>query len=269
MVKGDYQGMIKVQKSAVGPDKLRIEGQEEAEVLKRAYDAGERDFGNKFKKSIYAHPTVKAQILLDQNNKCCFCEAIAIQSADVEHFRPKGKVSDAPQHPGYYWLAYEWTNLLGCCSTCNSRAKNFLFPLVDPNNRVNSHHGNIAQEEPLFVHPVHDEPTQHLTFDKFTVFGMTDKGRQTAQKEGVLDLNRLELLLKRRELWMDISDRVNTLLLLRRAELEGHIMPTYLRQHALQTEEYLKKKCDPTQPFLAMVFIEVERLHTLTKPEKM
>jgi hypothetical protein len=24
------------------------------------------------------------------------------------------------EHPGYYWLAYEWTNLLPSCYDCNS-----------------------------------------------------------------------------------------------------------------------------------------------------
>lgn len=264
MAEGDKAGVIRVHKSAVVPEKLRVEGQAETAALKQAYEEGVRDFG-KFKDSIYAHKSVKAQLLLDQNNKCCFCEDIAIESSDVEHFRPKGKVTGAPEHPGYYWLAYEWENLLGCCSTCNSRAKNFLFPLADPSKRVDSHLGDIAHEEPLFIHPVHDEPTQHLWFDKFHIFGMTDKGRQTVEKEGGLDLNRKELLAKRKILWDDVSDQIKTLLELRRAELEGHRIPDRLKQRALQTERYLQAKCGPTKPFSAMVAIEVGRLFALTE----
>jgi 5-methylcytosine-specific restriction endonuclease McrA len=75
--------------------------------------------------------------------KCAYCEAPIrdYQPGDVEHFRPKAGVSDENgqavflfdeegqvqvgadgkpvEHPGYYWLAYEWTNLLPACAKCN------------------------------------------------------------------------------------------------------------------------------------------------------
>jgi hypothetical protein len=105
MAEGDEEGVIRVYKSAVVPAKLQVEGQAETEILKQAYEDGAEKFT--FKASIYADKTVKDQLLADQNNKCCFCEAIAIESADVEHFRPKGKVTGATSHPGYYWLAYD------------------------------------------------------------------------------------------------------------------------------------------------------------------
>ena len=32
-------------------------------------------------------------------------------------------------HPGYFWLAYDWRNLMPACSMCNSRAKADQFPV--------------------------------------------------------------------------------------------------------------------------------------------
>jgi hypothetical protein len=43
------------------------------------------------------------------NEKCAYCESIyrAVDSRDIEHFRPKAGVTEAPEHPGYWWLAAE------------------------------------------------------------------------------------------------------------------------------------------------------------------
>jgi hypothetical protein len=64
-----------------------------------------------------------------QNGKCCFCERRrdAKLEADVEHFRPKLKVTENAGHPGYWWLAYEWSNLLFACKACNSGHKKTIF----------------------------------------------------------------------------------------------------------------------------------------------
>jgi hypothetical protein len=66
--------------------------------------------------------------------KCAYCESVitASQPGDVEHYRPKGRIRDengnivttvrcAPgsPHPGYWWLAYRWDNLLPSCTDCN------------------------------------------------------------------------------------------------------------------------------------------------------
>ena len=53
-------------------------------------------------------------------NKCAYCESSLVGGdMDVEHYRPKGGVSEVPDHSGYYWLAYDWENLVASCSFCN------------------------------------------------------------------------------------------------------------------------------------------------------
>jgi hypothetical protein len=69
-------------------------------------------------------------------------------SRDTEHFRPKSRVrivlddesseiikvvdeeGEAITHPGYFWLAYHWQNLLPSCQFCNAAGgKLDVFPV--------------------------------------------------------------------------------------------------------------------------------------------
>ncbi len=121
---------------------------------------------------IYGHPDIKAQLKLAQHGKCCFCEAKVahICPGDVEHFRPKrGYVQDEDQglqQPGYYWLSYSWENLLFCCEQCNRRDKGNLFPLLTPESRAETSAHDLAVEDPVFIHPVDDDPEVHITFNQ-------------------------------------------------------------------------------------------------------
>jgi uncharacterized protein (TIGR02646 family) len=70
-----------------------------------------------FKASVYGAKSVKKTLLTAQHGKCAFCESKFehVAFGDVEHFRPKGgwiqTDGDQLTRPGYYWLAYEWSNL--------------------------------------------------------------------------------------------------------------------------------------------------------------
>nr|WP_239015299.1 AAA family ATPase [Archangium violaceum] len=81
----------------------------------------------------------------EARGKCAFCESqlAHISYGDVEHFRPKAgwrQEEGGPLgRPGYYWLAYEWTNLFLACTLCNQQFKRNLFPLRTPSRRARSH----------------------------------------------------------------------------------------------------------------------------------
>jgi hypothetical protein len=53
--------------------------------------------------------------------KCAYCERI--YALDVDHYRPKAEVrgedNELIREEGYYWLCYEWSNLIPACITCN------------------------------------------------------------------------------------------------------------------------------------------------------
>jgi hypothetical protein len=79
---------------------------------------------HKFDNKIYGSKTAKEKLKEIFNKKCAFCETNTHAGAhkDVEHYRYKSL---------YYWLGYEWTNLLLACQICNRDFKKTQFPLVN------------------------------------------------------------------------------------------------------------------------------------------
>jgi hypothetical protein len=76
-------------------------------------------------RGVYGHDHVRAALEKLFCDKCAYCESKITPGFawEVEHFRPKKSVAERPDHPGYYWLAYEWTNLLPSCTLCNQRRR--------------------------------------------------------------------------------------------------------------------------------------------------
>ena len=73
--------------------------------------------------------------------KCAYCERF--YKLDVEHFRPKGELrgedNSITSNTGYYWLGYEWSNLLPSCISCNrDGGKGSKFPFLNGGARVTS-----------------------------------------------------------------------------------------------------------------------------------
>lgn len=136
-------------------------------------------------RTVYAHAEVQRALEKLFHDKCAYCEGKPVATADwdVEHFRPKGKVAERDGHPGYYWLAYEWTNLYLSCQHCNQKrsdrprwgdlslavppaqGKLDQFPLADEATRALSHREDVATEAVLLLDPCRDDPEQHIRFD--------------------------------------------------------------------------------------------------------
>jgi uncharacterized protein (TIGR02646 family) len=194
--------MIKIDKGNVSvPDILQNGlGFEETEKLKRDYDNGLREF--QFDSKIYGHKSIKTLLIKIQHKKCCFCERSRpyARECDVEHFRPKGgfqkDVNSPLIQPGYYWLAYTFSNLFYSCKTCNQAYKKNLFPLADETARVRAHSGNLNLEQNLLIHPEFDNPEDHITFlaEVAKPKNNSQKGKITIETIG---LNDPELLKER------------------------------------------------------------------------
>ena len=208
--------MIRITKPAKAPAILLSRGSQKRTghcddylLHKAEYDAGKRRFS--FDTAIYGNEAVKNALIEAQHGKCCFCERKTGKDGDVEHFRPKAGCRQIPNgpllRPGYYWLAYDWDNLLLSCSACNQRHKRNLFPLATPDQRANFHAEDITQETPLFLHPALQDPEQHIGFRKEIPFAINGSPTGKATIEA-LSLDR-ELLNEVRR------DRLAELILLR------------------------------------------------------
>ena len=106
--------------------------------------------------------------------KCWYSEAfLQAGEGQVEHFRPKGRLSGA-RHSGYWWCAFDWRNLRLAHPTVNIRREDYLtgeqagkgcyFPLCDENVRAAQPEEQGA-ESPLLLDPVIPEDCKLMCFD--------------------------------------------------------------------------------------------------------
>ena len=159
-------------------------------------------------------------IVAAYHGKCAYCEGRLREQSqvDVEHFRPKGGVRDLKNqivrvgkdpHPGYWWLAYEPSNLLPSCSMCNKYTRKYggkgeRFPLRENEFRA-SKPGDEKREKCLLIHPGLDKnPSSHFDIDSKTggLKSLDDRGRATIE---VMGLNREALMMARRQAGMEAT----------------------------------------------------------------
>ena len=169
------------------------------------------------KSECYRDTTLAALCTL-YRNKCAICERERGTELQVDHYRPKkkrdNKTSVEYNQPGYYWLAYEWSNLIPLCSYCNIN-KSTKFPLStwDETNRI-SDHINVKgildfdaynliwlqnNERPLLINPEHDiNPERHFSFQiDGRIIGRTAEGIETIN---ICKLNRRDVKRERLEI---------------------------------------------------------------------
>jgi hypothetical protein len=200
-----------------------------------------------FDRQAYALPVVKEKLKTIFNHKCAFCETNTHAGAhkDVEHYRYKNH---------YYWLGYEWSNLLLSCQICNRDFKGKKFPLLNESNRLINHplsvlgelnktqcfikSKTLKSEKPLLLHPAIDNPIKHLRFlGNGLLEGRTAKGHISIDTYG---LNRNELVLKRKKIALRILKKIINNYLLRIEELTQQEKPKWMEIVIMNTIEDIK-----------------------------
>lgn len=199
---------------------------------------------------VYRHPSVKVALEELFYRKCAYCETpLSEVGWQVEHFRPKGRVAERLDHPGYYWLAYEWTNLYPSCAPCNQKledkptwddpesgtahGKADQFPLDDEATRAMSHEDSLGSEKPLLLDPCADQPEEHLIYTPLGEIGPTREGdRRVETSLTVFHLTRRRLR-DRRKQHIEL-----VVLVLKRLERFKEINP----EEALTFEKELEEK---------------------------
>jgi uncharacterized protein (TIGR02646 family) len=249
--------VIRIKKPTQAPAVLQSRGSKATQQLCAEYDGDPRSRRRwKFDSKLYGAKSVKAALQKAQHDKCAFCESKIshIAYGDVEHFRPKAGYRQKPtepiRKPGYYWLAYDWTNLLFCCQICNQRNKGNHFPLINDANRARSHHDDIKHEQPLFINPADEDPREFLEFREEYVCA-TDGNSRGAQTIDVLGLNR-ELIAERRG---DLLAKLKILIVCReqlKAKPGGHPDPLS-KNHIAMINAHLERCASDSAEYAAMV----------------
>lgn len=160
----------------------------------RVFYAVEREKRESYDFVAYKADEVKWLLNALFHYKCAYCESFFSASApvDIEHYRPKSAVSEDASHPGYWWLAMDWDNLLPSCIDCNRKRKQRLvdgstelsvllnlnrqtqsrnssgkkdsFPVARGGPRLLPEDKNYVSESPLLLNPYYDDPNEHMRF---------------------------------------------------------------------------------------------------------
>jgi hypothetical protein len=224
---------------------------------------------------------VREKLSIIYYHKCAYCEDIE-SKPEVEHYRPKKRVTKVPEHPGYYWLCYEWTNLLPSCRYCNTEGgKGNYFPVNGV--RVSSPPTNLEgtwdktandaakspllDEEPLLLHPEVDNPDDGSYFKFYNngeIEGVDAVGRGEATIE-ICNLNRQNLKLRRQKLVIDPTFQgINNILAL---HYNNRLAGESALQPALELIfEELRGKCSKKSPFSLLAIYIFDHFDELIVP---
>jgi uncharacterized protein (TIGR02646 family) len=140
----------------------------------------------------YREPDVKIALRKLAGGNCAYCESKigAVGAREVEHYRPKGGITDLATHPGYWWLAHRWDNLLPTCRDCNKSLRQHIVTAGMTEAQVLELQGmraatsfgkanqfeirgeraigsgcNLDLEDPLLIDPCQIDPSRHVTWD--------------------------------------------------------------------------------------------------------
>lgn len=180
--------MIGVARSGKVPPSLLTQATlDQAQAAKDYYDHWAPGDSAFVKFTRYKEYDVQQALRKDFAWKCAYCERqLEKGSFEVEHYRPKGGVSGC-DHPGYWWLALTWSNLLPTCAGCNKGLHHHVVtvattvPEVEAMQaaRPSQLHGKATQfpvgaarllaedddhdvERPLLIDPTRTDPEPHL-----------------------------------------------------------------------------------------------------------
>lgn len=116
------------------------------------------------------YQSARSPLYRAQHGKCATCEMQCLETQNpTEHFRPKAKVTSDPNYVtspvGYWWLAWNWDNLLFSCTTCNSQArKGNHFALEPGSTPLSPRQEPPGDEQSMFIDPSCEDPLDHIVF---------------------------------------------------------------------------------------------------------
>jgi hypothetical protein len=215
------------------------------------------------------------ELIAHFGNKCWYTDAANYGARlDVEHFRPKAKtvelnVEDCqeaaddlllkltePKREGYWWLAFEYENLLLCAQVMNREEKRNLFPLHKSSVVASGAHPNAWRTEiPVFLDPRKLDDVCLVAYDE------TGAMRPRADLTGwerlrvvitneCFGLSRFQPLIEgRQRTWQKCTDLIEQYLRAATRQLQEGVPNPVLQQQKDDALRELKKLLDSDEPF--------------------
>ncbi|MGN8546474.1 hypothetical protein ACQPTN_17085 [Bradyrhizobium sp. 13971] len=221
------------------------------------------------------------------NGKCAYCEKLIEKgSAEVEHYRPKGAVEGC-DHPGYWWLALKWSNLLPTCPGCNKALKHHVvtadmtvaevetiqateprtllgkatqFPVGAP--RLVAVGDDHFAEQPHLIDPTRTDPATELLWCHHADYSVVEAAPRAGERSILgsetircVALNRLDLVQSRTAVLNRLKANRTKIIEDLESDVSVTFDPALIALHlksALRRIGDMKRSCAPEQPFSAM-----------------
>jgi hypothetical protein len=229
--------------------------------LKKAMKAGS-------KLEFPSHWSKIKQVYIDlQHSKCGFCEKALEDKIeqDVEHYRPKGKVTawkvpsalmknltdkgfsvvqpaDGSDEPGYAFLAYHPGNYLMACKNCNSVLKKNFFPIAGKRNNQGTDPAKMKGEQPYLIYPVgsgDEDPETLIRYDGLSPQPVKQKGFGRLRALVTIEIFKLDDWRKQKMLLRGRAHLLRELYMALRA-VDTESDPATVRKRKVLIEELLK-----------------------------
>ena len=158
--------------------------------------------------------------------KCWYTECVNPGTDDdIDHYRPKGRINEDPEHEGYWWEALNWRNFRLSChranrlrenpDTGNTQGKGDHFPLLNPDDRWRDPDLPCLEHAELFD-PVSAADAAYLTFEISGKVALAQRfanddvaQRRFAASRTYLHLDWPAIKRQRQMLYVDITQRVD------------------------------------------------------------
>lgn len=159
-------------------------------------------------KSRYRHPDIKKALIKETYGKCAYCESklLHIAYGDIEHIMPKSKDIDK---------IFKWENLTLACDICNTNK------------------GNVEE----LIDPYIDDPETLIMFVGPVLLPALQSQKAWATKT-ILDLNRIELVEKRKEKIENLYAQIKILHEVRNEKQRRILKENFAKNEALAEKEF-------------------------------
>lgn len=162
------------------------------------------------------------------DDKCWYCETSTQRmTGEIDHFRPKAGVTQT-QHPGYWWLGFDWRNWRYVCKFCNSETRDLetgivggkgnSFPLLageERRIRDECDYRNLVEEDPILLDPAEFGDVRLLTFTRDGLPGPTiedeqaNNYRRAKESIRIYHLDHSRLVRERKRIYIQVRTLVN------------------------------------------------------------
>lgn len=216
--------------------------------------------------------------------KCAYCEKQVEKGFfEVEHYRPKGRV-EGSDHPGYWWLALAWSNLLPTCPGCNKGLRQHLvtasmtvaevealqatppkicfgkamqFPVGAA--RLQPKSDDHIAELPRILDPTRSDPVPELRWRHDAAYSVLEPAEKAGapSPEGeatihCLALNRVDLVESRTQVLNRLRAQRIRIMTDLEADAEDPVLGGACLALALRRINDMQLACAPNQPFAGM-----------------